>query len=259
MGGFYTKTKQSNPSIPSISSNLPQQQQKTALVSESDKAVVLILQNKVKLEKSEKRLLSLSTGLTKAALDAKLAGDLDGARYLLKVRAIKKEQLDTVRLQMERLRTMFNDLDTAQQNVTFAKAMEGVTNALRAFESAMPAERVEQILLDHKDAKDSIEEINQLFDSSLGINANSKEDEIDAELAAIGLLASNKSIQSSNIIGSNSSSDTQLITQPLSNEQVLQFPDVPTHKPVNVTTSDSLMVNKEEEARQEEDGVLIVA
>jgi hypothetical protein len=56
MGGFYTKTKQSNP-VPSISSNLPIQQQKTALVSESDKAVVLILQNKVKLEKSEKRLL----------------------------------------------------------------------------------------------------------------------------------------------------------------------------------------------------------
>jgi len=255
MGGFYTKTKQSNPSNISISSNLPKQE----MVSESDKAVVLILQNKVKLEKSEKRLLSLSTGLTKAALEAKLAGDLDGARYLLKVRAIKKEQLESVRLQMERLRTMFNDLDTAQQNISFVKAMEGVTNALRAFESAMPAERVEQILLDHKDAKESIDEINQLFDSSLGINANSKEDEIDAELAAIGLSASNKSIHSSTTNGSRSD---KLTKQPQSTELVLQFPDIPTHIPVNMNTSASLMVNKDkrEEANQEEvDRVLIVA
>jgi hypothetical protein len=235
MGGYQTKQ-----TPPYSLSSPPITQQKP--ISQADQAIVAVLQNKVKLEKSEKRLSSLSAGLTKAALDAKLAGDLDGAKWLLKVRAIKNEQLENVRRNMERLRIMMNDLDTAQQNISFAKVMESVTGALRAFESAMPAERVEKILTDYKDAKDAVEEVNQLFDHSLGTRANSIEDEIDAELATLGSYAiSNNTSQMPVESVTNSSTKQEEMTH------TVEFPSIPTHTPAR--SSNDLTIGKEDESR----------
>ena len=243
MGG--KNSRQELPTIPKINPSTPSPIQKP--ISQADQAVVALLQNKVKLEKSEKRLSSLSAGLTKAALDAKLSGDLDGARWLLKVRAIKNEQLENVRRHMERLRVMMNDIDTAQQNISFAKVMESVTSALKAFESAMPAERVERILADYNDAKEAVEEVNQLFDHSLGTRANSIEDEIDAELKTLGSYAASVPAQ----ILVNDAEIPPLMHKNTSN---LDFPSVPTHTPV--AASDSSLAKEEEE---EESRVLVAA
>lgn len=155
---------------------------KRTRVTEQDKAILQLKQQRDKLRQYQKRInlqLEKERALAKQLLKD---GKKEKALLLLKKKKYQDQLLDKTENQISNLEHMVQDLEFAQIEIKVLDGLKVGNECLKKMHEAMSIEDVERIMDETQDAIDYQRQIDEMLAGSL---TQEDEDEILAELEAI--------------------------------------------------------------------------
>ncbi|KAI5704599.1 hypothetical protein M8J76_015799 [Diaphorina citri] len=159
MGGLFSKAKKSR-------------------VSEHDKAVLQVKQQRDKLKQYQQRIeksLESERQLAKKLLNE---GKRDRAKLLLRKKKFGEQLLSKADGQLENLETIINDLEFAQVEKEVIKGLQVGNEALKKVNELISIEDVEKIL---DETRESIEKQREIDEMLQGVLTNEDEEDVEKE------------------------------------------------------------------------------
>ncbi|CAH1260992.1 unnamed protein product [Diabrotica balteata] len=152
-------------------------------VTEHDKAVLQLKQQRDKLRQYQKRI-ELSLGKDKDIAKKLLNnGQRDRAKLLLKKKRYQEQLLSKLDVQLDNLDKMANDIEFAQLETQVVSGLKAGNEALKQINDSLKIEDIERILDETREGIDKQNEINDLLSGQL-----TDEDEAAVEEELAGLI-----------------------------------------------------------------------
>uniref|UniRef100_A0A8D8XZY4 Charged multivesicular body protein 6 n=1 Tax=Cacopsylla melanoneura TaxID=428564 RepID=A0A8D8XZY4_9HEMI len=195
MGVFFSKAKRSR-------------------VSEHDKAVLQVKQQRDKLKQYQQKVekqLETERQLAKKLLNE---GKRDRAKLLLRKKKLGEQLLSKADAQLENLETIINDLEFAQAEKEVIKGLQLGNEALKQVNTLYSIEDVERIM---DETRESIEKQREIDEMLQGVLTN--EDEADVEVEFEKMMADSRVAEPEPKVP---------IAEP---EEFVSLPEVPSEEP----------------------------
>ncbi|XP_035432446.1 charged multivesicular body protein 6-A [Spodoptera frugiperda] len=151
-------------------------------VTEQDKAVLQLKQQRDKLKQYQKKIelnLERDRQLAKKLLDE---GKRDRAKLLLKKKKYQEKLLQNTDNQLEKLEQLTHDLEFAQIEVQVINGLRTGNEALKKVNDILNIDEIEKILDETREGIEKQKEIDELISGQL---TEEDEDAVEAELEAI--------------------------------------------------------------------------
>nr|CAB3515546.1 unnamed protein product [Spodoptera littoralis] len=151
-------------------------------VTEQDKAVLQLKQQRDKLKQYQKKIelnLERDRQLAKKLLDE---GKRDRAKLLLKKKKYQEKLLQNTDNQLEKLEQLTHDLEFAQIEVQVIDGLRTGNEALKKVNDILNIDEIEKILDETREGIEKQREIDELISGQL---TEEDEDAVEAELEAI--------------------------------------------------------------------------
>jgi len=153
MGGLFSSKKKPAP--------------KQNRITEQDKAVLSLKQQRDKLKQYQKRINNNLEKERKIAKDLLKDGKKDKAKLLLKKKHYQENLLKRTDDQLESIEKMIQDVEFAQVEIKVVEGLKQGNEALKKIHELMSVEDVERIMDETKDAVEYQNEIDELISGSL--------------------------------------------------------------------------------------------
>lgn len=159
MGGLFTKQKKSR-------------------VSEHDKAVLQVKQQRDKLKQYQQRIANSLEAERQLAKRLLSEGKRDRAKLLLRKKKFGEQLLSKTDGQLENLEIIINDLEFAQVEKEVIKGLQVGNEALKKVNELISIEDVEKIL---DETRESIEKQREIDEMLQGVLTNEDEEDVEKE------------------------------------------------------------------------------
>nr|XP_023013767.1 charged multivesicular body protein 6-B [Leptinotarsa decemlineata]XP_023013768.1 charged multivesicular body protein 6-B [Leptinotarsa decemlineata] len=197
---------------------------KTSRVTEQDKAILQLKQQRDKLKQYQKRIelsLSKDRDIAKKLLSG---GQKDRAKLLLRKKRYQEQLLTKTDNQLDNLEKLTHEIEFAQVELQVVEGLKVGNDALKKVNDALNIEDIESILEETREGIEKQNEINELLSGKL---TDEDEAAVEEELAAI-------------------------ITE--------QLPEVPSEDPVpQVEKEESAKDSRKEKKTKDKDSVAVMA
>ncbi|XP_028160008.1 charged multivesicular body protein 6-A [Ostrinia nubilalis] len=151
-------------------------------VTEQDKAVLQLKQQRDKLKQYQKRI---ETNLEKDRLLAKKLlneGKRDRAKLLLRKKKYQEQLLQNTDTQLEKLEQLTHDIEFAQIEIQVLDGLKTGNVALKKVHDILSIDEIEKIMDETKEGIEKQREIDEMISGQL---TEEDEEEVEAELEAI--------------------------------------------------------------------------
>ncbi|XP_006869579.1 PREDICTED: charged multivesicular body protein 6 [Chrysochloris asiatica] len=155
---------------------------KQSRVTEQDKAILQLKQQRDKLRQYQKRVIQQLERERAVARQLLRDGKKERARLLLKKKRYREQLLDKMENQISSLETMVHSLEFTQIEMKVMEGLQFGNECLRKMHQVMSVEEVERILDETQEAVEYQRQIDEMLAGSL---TQEDEDAILAELDAI--------------------------------------------------------------------------
>lgn len=158
------------------------QQTSTPKITQQDKAIFQLKQQRDKVKQYQRSLTVLMNKQTELAKKAVLNKEMDKAKFYLKSR---KQQDSTIKKTYDQLDNLEHLINTIEFKLIEKDVMYGLAEGnkvLTKLNSGLKVENIEKILDDLEDNKVKVDEVSELLGTGL---TNSEEAEIDDELESL--------------------------------------------------------------------------
>lgn len=155
---------------------------KRSRVTEQDKAVLQLKQQRDKLKQYQKKISLQLEKERELARQLLRDGKKEKAKYLLKKKRYQEQLLDKTENQISNLEQMVQDIEFTQIEMKVIEGLKVGNDCLKKMHEIMSIEEVERIMDETQDAIDYQKQIDEMLAGSL---TDEDEDAILAELDAI--------------------------------------------------------------------------
>ncbi|XP_077979739.1 charged multivesicular body protein 6-A-like [Glandiceps talaboti] len=162
--------------------NLFGKKKQSSRVTEQDKAVLQLKQQRDKLKQYQKKIQIQLSKEREVAKQLLRDGKKDKAKLLLKKKRYQDQLLDKTDKQLDNLEMMVNDIEFAQVEMKVLEGLKVGNECLKKMHQMMSIDDVERIMEETQEGIEYQREIDELLAGSL---TQEDEDEILAELDAI--------------------------------------------------------------------------
>ncbi|KFM81940.1 Charged multivesicular body protein 6, partial [Stegodyphus mimosarum] len=186
------------------------QKKKVTRVSEQDKAILQLKQQRDKLKQYQKRLLNSLESERKLAKELLQNGRKEKAKLLLRKKRFMEQMLNKTDAQLHNLEQMAHDIEFAQIESQVIEGLKVGNESLKTLHEMLSIEEIERIMDETQEGIEKQREIDEILGGKL------TEDDEDAVMEEL-----------ESIIAESLPSP---VTEPekLPEEKVLELPDVPT-------------------------------
>uniref|UniRef100_A0A0A9YTV3 Charged multivesicular body protein 6 n=1 Tax=Lygus hesperus TaxID=30085 RepID=A0A0A9YTV3_LYGHE len=142
---------------------------KVSRVTEHDKAVLQVKQQRDKVKQYQQRVEVKLEGDRQLAKKLLLSGQRDRAKLLLKKKRYQESLLERTEGQLENLERLIQDLEYAQVELKVVEGLKFGNDALKKLNDVLDIDEIERILEETNEGAEKQQEINALLSGNLSV------------------------------------------------------------------------------------------
>ncbi|KAF6206311.1 hypothetical protein GE061_017542 [Apolygus lucorum] len=142
---------------------------KVSRVTEHDKAVLQVKQQRDKVKQYQQRVEAKLEGDRQLAKKLLLSGQRDRAKLLLKKKRYQESLLERTEGQLENLERLIQDLEYAQVELKVVEGLKFGNDALKKLNDVLDIDEIERILEETNEGAEKQQEINALLSGNLSV------------------------------------------------------------------------------------------